>query len=1270
MRKRVVDERFEILRRAAAGGMGTVYRAIDRRTGGEVALKLVSVADDDGRQRFVREARALESIRHENVVLYISHGFLPENHQAYLAMEWLPGETLAERLGRAELSPVDTIRVARQVASALGASHAVGVVHRDIKPSNVMLLEGEVGRVRLIDFGVARAAAENTITASGVLVGTPSYMSPEQARGESVEPASDIYSLGSLLYRCLAGKAPYAGLQVAIVLARVIENAPQAIQEVRPDLPASIVDLVERFMATDARDRPRNGRAAFAALGTVGDEVATLSAMSKGAPGAGLGDSEQRLMSIVCMRLPGAAEAGEFAETLHVSGTDQQVAEALTAMGLAPEMFDPGTLIVPIHSTGAASDMAERAAHASLVLRAFDPGCPIVVCTGRGFRTGATLSGDVRERAMELLGHASDGLILIDSLTARLLGTRFEVAADSSHYRLVAESEPVEPAESSDAHFVGRRRELTVLEATLQECVEEDVARAVVITGEPGVGKTRLVQELLRRSNQHRALIARADGFGQRVPFGLAADLTRRALHLPALATPALARDAVDRWVERHFDGFAADGARAFLGELLGATDPEGEAGVRLASARKDPVRLGDQLREAFISLIEGETRGGPLVIWVDDLQWGDPATVRCIDQTLGRLSERPLLVLGVGRPALQRVLPNPWKGHGALHLPVRELPRKVCAKLAHHALGPNVPQILLDRILDRAAGNALFLEELLAVSSTESNDALPESVLAMMEARLEGLSSPSRRVVRALSIYGRAAPAEAVRALIGDDIPLERSLRELIEVGLVKQGPGSDADAELAFRSDLVREAAYERLTMQDRKVGHGLAAAWLESHGELAALRLARHWQRAGNRERSMAAYERATIQALEAADWGAVVELADLALSFEPDPEQATRIEAAVLEAYAWSGRYEEMLEAADRLMKSVTPSSPVWSRVASVSASLGLLVGSQPVPLMKTLSLVRGIMAVPLSQDASGSEAFIHAFAVFHLVRSGNPQLAAPVIEKLRTCAGLSSDPATLAWHKFAEVYWSRFALRDSALARRCADASAELFKRAGHSRGHAVVSIEIVYESIALGLHDFAIRAGRETIEQTKYVPLFNMIARATTGLALARSGRPAESAEAFSSVSTASLRDAPGLHSYILVLRACAELAVERPGEALENASRALDHPGPPSLRAWATATQARALAALGRGEEAVEVAQKTLETIDQASPSDLAEVWVLGALPEALSAAGRHEHARREARRVLGIIEEHAKNIERPDWREAFLARPDNARVRELSEG
>lgn len=245
--------RYELQSRIAIGGMGEVWEATDHVIGRTVAIKILKdeyMGDPGFLERFRAEARHAALVNHEGIASVFDYG--EENGSAYLVMELVPGEALSTIIERdGSLSADKTLDIVAQTASALQAAHAAGLVHRDIKPGNLLITPD--GRVKITDFGIARIADQVPLTATGQVMGTVQYLSPEQASGHPASPATDTYSLGIVAYECLAGKRPFTGeSQVAIAMAQINEQPPP----LPPTVPIPVQNLVMAMIAKKPGDRP------------------------------------------------------------------------------------------------------------------------------------------------------------------------------------------------------------------------------------------------------------------------------------------------------------------------------------------------------------------------------------------------------------------------------------------------------------------------------------------------------------------------------------------------------------------------------------------------------------------------------------------------------------------------------------------------------------------------------------------------------------------------------------------------------------------------------------------------------------------------------------------------------------------------------------------------------------------------------------------------------------------------------------------------------
>ncbi len=248
---------YEVHEVIGRGSMAVVFKAMDVRLNRVTALKVLSprlALSVRANQRFIREAQSTACIQHENVVQMYAVG---DSIRTFLAMEFIAGESVQERLDRVgPLTAEDVARIGLQTALGLAAAHRQGLIHRDIKPANLMLIGGSNPPfVKITDFGLARVIDDNPMTQHGVVIGTPEYMSPEQARGEGVDHRSDLFSLGSVLYAMATGTSPFRASTAIAVLRRVNDEEPTPVRTLRPDLPAWLATLIERLMAKNPAER-------------------------------------------------------------------------------------------------------------------------------------------------------------------------------------------------------------------------------------------------------------------------------------------------------------------------------------------------------------------------------------------------------------------------------------------------------------------------------------------------------------------------------------------------------------------------------------------------------------------------------------------------------------------------------------------------------------------------------------------------------------------------------------------------------------------------------------------------------------------------------------------------------------------------------------------------------------------------------------------------------------------------------------------------------
>jgi serine/threonine protein kinase len=257
--------RYTIVAPLGVGGAGAVYRARDERLEREVAIKVLfpdSLLDERSRARFRKESLALARLHHPNIAAV--HDVGDENGVDYIVMECVSGENLAAKLQAGPLAISEALTIARQVAGALEEAHHHGVIHRDLKPANIMITSKGIAKV--LDFGIARLSDHDAAANPATCIGTPSYMSPEQAQGRTIDARTDLWSLGVVLYQSLTGCTPFRGESMFTTMQAILEAAPAPMATIRPEVPPAIQEIVTRLLQKDAATRFQTAQEVVQAL--------------------------------------------------------------------------------------------------------------------------------------------------------------------------------------------------------------------------------------------------------------------------------------------------------------------------------------------------------------------------------------------------------------------------------------------------------------------------------------------------------------------------------------------------------------------------------------------------------------------------------------------------------------------------------------------------------------------------------------------------------------------------------------------------------------------------------------------------------------------------------------------------------------------------------------------------------------------------------------------------------------------------------------------
>ena len=913
---KVVAERFEVERIAGSGGMGVVYQAHDRATGRAVALKVLLERDQGPTERFAHEIQLLSTLDHPHIVGYVSHGTTEEG-SPYLVMPWLQGMDLQERLRAGPLSIAETLALARDVADALACLHGRGLVHRDLKPSNLFLPDGKVENVQMIDLGVARASvASHALTLSGVLIGTPGFIAPEQARGDrEIAPAVDVFAFGCVLFECLTGRRLFTGSHLMSVLAKILlEDAPRTM-ELRPEVPPALDLLVHRMVSKDPEKRPRDGAELAARLADL-ERIPALGVRSPSPPPS-LTESERRVVTVLVVVLPATAgaidpgpdETRPEADPLHALSVRFGVRAHLLAERMA--------IVLAPERASAADQAAVLARFARHAVQSFR-GARIALTTGSAI-TGARLPvGEAIERAVTMVRTVTEPLgVQIDDVTAALITSRFDIRREAG--TLVVEDErlsldPARPLLGRPTSCVGRERELALLEATFAECADGEGPKVVLVTAAAGTGKSRLrhefVRRLIGRSSAPRVLQSRGDPLHMTTPYALIAQAVRQAADLREREPAETIRARLWDHVVAHVPAPDVTRVTNFLGELIDAKlDDRGDLPLR--AARHDAAAMADQIARAFEDILRTWCVKQSLVLLVEDLHWGDAASIKLLDRALRKLAGADLFVLAMARPEVHERFPTLFQNRDVTEVRLPPIPKRACARLVHEVMGERADAAEVGRIVERSEGNGFYLEELIRAEAEKPRrpsgahtpsshpDSLPDTVIAVAQARLERLEPSVRRVLRAASVFGDVFWFEGVSALVGEGAPALRPvIASLVEQEAIvpSEQPRIAGVQEFSFRHALLRATAYATLTDDDRALGHRLAAQWLDEvqeDGEAVAV----HWLEGGDRGRAAASFFRAGTARWSRAQADAAARCATRALLVGGGEEETDAIAARV-------------------------------------------------------------------------------------------------------------------------------------------------------------------------------------------------------------------------------------------------------------------------------------------------------------------------------------------------------------------------------------
>jgi len=1266
--RRIINDRFELHESVGEGGMGIVYRATDHQAQKTVAIKTLIPTDDQNTSRFIREATILADLEHPNVVGYVDHG-VSDKGQRFLAMEWLDGCDLKDYLTEnGPLGIQDAVHMTEQVALALSEAHNRGVIHRDIKPSNIFLVNKDPNQVRVLDFGIARLARPSQwLTRPGMVVGSPGYMAPEQARGDvDLTARSDIFSLGCVAYHALVGQAPFAAEVETAVLAKILfSDAPHA-RDSRIDVPPHLDTLIAKMLIKDPNNRPATGGELAVLLSNI-DLSKKDPVTVAGKPSHHLTHGERRVVSIVLAGArPGQPSAYETATG--ASSFD------LPTMNARVEILANGCLVACLSDTGVPTDQAIRAARYAQILQERMPNVPIVLATGHGELNEGLPTGEIIDKAVALLADADPGMVRMGKDTASLVRGRFSVSTNGPHWTLGYELVGVNPRHSvlgQQTACLGRNRELDWLRSTFQSVQQDRSAEAVLLTAPAGAGKTRIIQEFLLSEKANKNPVQMLFGQGNSLSEGGTFSLLSGALFHAAGIRKGEPLDQqrllFKMRMKRHLSESKDTSIIAFLGELAGlsSTDPDD---IELRQARHDPRLMGDQLLRAWTEWLSAECKAQTTILVLDDIHWGDAASLAAVLQAVNELSSSPLMVVCGARPEGKDLFPKFWSSPVVTHLRLGKLSRTASTQLVRSVLADQLTDAQVETIVVRADGNAFFLEELIrAAGEGATPDTLPKNVLGMLQARLDALSAKERRVMRAASVFGDVFWLGGVLKLLGEKPAASDLVRGWLanlkdrELLVERRSSTYSDETEYAFRHDLVRVATYTMLTDGDKTLGHRLAANWLETMGQCDPETLARHFELGGVSDHAIRCYLMAAEHALAGNDLQDAMSCAEAGIRCGASGETLGRFQLIRTEALLADSDIDNARESITEALSHMNKGSLSWVRAVGVQGYITLYnTGGPDEPLPHIDALIQVLKDQP-DLRVDGINSLARIFRSKGIV--SQPDLSGRLVEVMTSLCPDNTEDEPLLGANMAEMQYRQWIRQGRyALALPHLEEAARLYRKAGDMWNSPATELNLGHNLIQVGRFEDAINRFTALIGQTTWqkLSILTGLAKSNQGMALAMNGNP----QAGVDLQREALQEIQNSGDIRYVLPAQGYLAhclwmTGQWEEAKQLALSICDNPDTPlffRMKVCAYAVLANIGLAQESLDEALEAANQGMKRLEAGRIMNLTHWYLRLAHAEVLIARGNVEEAKATLGATHKLLCDWIADIPDPNDRKQFL--------------
>ena len=1269
----LLASRFEVEREVGRGGVGIVYKAKDRTTGEAVALKVIAIVGVDAGEeaRFQREGRVLSGLSHPAIVRVVDFGQL-DGGEPYVAMEWLEGEDVAQRLRRAPLTLAQCLEIGAMMAEALASAHRAGVIHRDVKPSNIFLVGSARGNApdaafvaKLVDFGVA-AAEDAKLTRTGAIVGTPAYMAPEQARGDGeVRKSVDLYALGATLFEMIAGRPPHVGPTPIAILARLVTTAAPRLSEVVLDAPAALDDLMASLLATAPDERPVDAEAVARTLRAIARDLEGSTGRLRRAVVSDLPPSSIGVAtvagSVPSVRLGGTRLVTSILATQVPKGPARaELLEHLRAHGAEATELGGDAIVAHLGATKALGDEAIRAL--DLATRLAHARAGVGVATGRTRVDRARATGEVVDRAAALSRDAQRGQVLVDTTTTELARGRYEFMIRGDGSAIVGEAMQNKREAISGAPFTGREAELAQVMSAFERVVEDRTPIVVSVLAGPGMGKTRLRREAISRASSHSSapqiVLVRCEPFAKSHALGVVADIARHLVGGVKGGGLEEARAAVDAFGHAH-EAVLSPSGRELVARLI-ANEPLSEAND--AQGARDAVWI------ALTDIAVAATRSAPLVLTIEDGQWADDESMVWVDHLLARAGGRPLCVLALLRPS-PRDGRSWFEGRDLVQVELRPLSKKTVRAIARAMLGERASGESGDQVADliaaQAGGSPLFAEELARLAASGRDASSAPTIEAAIQVNLDALDDQTRAAASLLAVFGQRGWDAGLSALgVANASETLRALgtSELI----VEQATSRFKDTrEWAFKHALIREVAYAALGESAMREAHARAGRWLGKMGEDDAT-VAKHLELGRDSTLAASYLEKAARRALAAHALADAVSLAERALAFAEDkPTQFVRaqlLDEAWIRQDARAGERDSAVRAmAEAVYDSASEIRASGARVRYEDACGG--DAGTSARLDHVLTLAEGAGLVDEEARCAAALAARYAFAG----ELGRAQMVADRLLALSQKHAIAGGTVA-AWQTLAVVHQARGEVGAALDARRAAVRAAS---EAGLKAREAELTINMGFALTTLGARTEARDAIMRGISIAQSVGSPGTVRHGQMNLLCWTSTFGADMALDPLLTEPRATADAAISGSWVSQDRATLGVLFYRGVELLLGDARAQAESARTLLKAASQGYRATKMldvlpVALGRLAEAERrcgdpdsayaLAKEAADLLDHGSPSLLNEAPVFLALHDAAVARGSENEARGAIARAMPRLVTRVRNLVGTPYARGFL--------------